>query len=353
MEQYQYTEPAELLDLMIDPVFCVKDNIIRKVNQAAAKLLLREGMELSSLLLTGLDDYAEFRSGTLYVTLSVFHTPWNASVVKSGDLDIFTLDRRIESDTLQSLALAAMELRVPLSNAMATVQRIESSEDPDVLQAASTLNRSLYQILRMVSNMSDAGSYPDFSPEPQNMNSLFREIIEKASAFSVSTGIHLTFEGLKEDVIGYADDQILERAVLNLISNAMKFTPKGGSVKASLTRRGSSLRFHLSDTGSGIGDNIRGTVFQRYTRAPAPEDSRYGIGLGMLLVRNAAACHGGAVLIDQPEGTGTRITITLSLRHPNTGMLRTDKLRVDYAGEREHALLELSDVLPDSMYQDI
>ena len=92
-------------------------------------------------------------------------------------------------------------------------------------------------------------------------------------------------------------------------------------------------------------------MFSRYLRQPALEDSRYGIGLGMVLIRTAAANHGGAVLIDQPEGTGTRITMTLSIRQSKETVLRSNILRVDYAGERDHGLIELSDCLPAELYE--
>ena len=70
-----------------------------------------------------------------------------------------------------------------------------------------------------------------------------------------------------------------------------------------------------------------------------------------MLVRSAAASHGGAVLIDQPEGGGARVTMTIAIRQSTSGTLRSPILRVDYAGERDHALVELSDVLPAQCYE--
>ena len=102
---------------------------------------------------------------------------------------------------------------------------------------------------------------------------------------------------------------------------------------------------------SGIAENLRGSIHRRYLRQPTIEDGRYGLGLGMVLIRSAAACHKGTVLIDQPEDTGTRITMTLAIRRNSDPTLRSPILRVDYAGERDHALLELADALPTSLYE--
>ena len=66
---------------------------------------------------------------------------------------------------------------------------------------------------------------------------------------------------------------------------------------------------------------------------------------------SAAAAHGGAVLIDQPEGWGTRVTLTIALRRETAEVLRSPIMRIDYAGERDHALTELSDCLPVSLYK--
>ena len=152
-----------------------------------------------------------------------------------------------------------------------------------------------------------------------------------------------------EDII--TDPLRLNQILLNILSNAIKFTPKGGTVTAKLTRSGRMLRLSVTDSGSGIAQSVRSSVFSRYLRQPALEDSRYGIGLGMVLIRTAAAHHGGAVLIDQPEGAGTRITMTMSIRQSKQATLRSNVLRVDYAGERDHGLIELSECLPTELYE--
>ena len=71
----------------------------------------------------------------------------------------------------------------------------------------------------------------------------------------------------------------------------------------------------------------------------------------MVLIRSAAASHGGAVLIDQPEGSGTRVTLTLAIRQDTSGNVRSPLLRMDYAGERDHGLLELSESLPAELFE--
>ena len=175
--------------------------------------------------------------------------------------------------------------------------------------------------------------------------------LDQNIAWAKAAGIRLEYQGLSKPVLCLADRELLERAVLNLLSNAFKFTPRGGTVRVTLFAGGTSLRLSVWDSGPGIAQEIQGNLFSRYLRQPGIEDSRFGLGLGMVLVRSAAAAHGGAVLIDQPEGWGTRVTISVALRREKAEVLRSPTMRIDYAGERDHALTELSDCLPVSLYK--
>ena len=254
------------------------------------------------------------------------------------------------------MALAARELREPLTNVMITADSLfplcATEDSPHAAEQVARLNRGLFQILRIIGNMSDAERCAAVShQETVDIPALFAEFFEKAETLISHTGITLTYEGPNQPIYGLADREQLERAVLNILSNAIKFTPKGGTVAAKLTHSGRMLRLSVTDSGSGIAQSVRSSVFSRYLRQPALEDSRYGIGLGMVLIRTAAAHHGGAVLIDQPEGVGTRITMTMSIRQSKQATLRSNVLRVDYAGERDHGLIELSECLPTELYE--
>lgn len=341
----------ELLDLMLQPAFAVEGKTITKVNPAAAQLLIREGDSLDQLLVTGQAEYEALREGSLYVTLDIFDTYWGACVTHTTQGTIFLLDRLSENSALQMLALAARELRSPLSEAMIAARKLANHEDPKLQDAASRLNQKLFQILRLVSNMSDASMPGSSNLSLYRMDALFREFFEKTAAYTAEAGFPLLFEGLDEEVSSLADRQELERAILNLVSNAMKFSPKGSPIRCRLTRHDSFLHLQVINQGDGIPASILPTVFQRHLRQPTIEDGRFGIGLGLLLVRSAASNHGGAVLIDQPEPGTTRVTVTMAIR-PATPRLNCPIL-IDYAGELDHTLLELSDCLPPSSYQKL
>lgn len=346
-----------MLDLMVSPGFCVTEQKIVKCNAAALGLLLREGMEIAPLLATGQAEYAEFDRGCLYLMLDVFGVQVGASVTRTGAYDVFILDEQPAQAELQAMALAARELREPLAGIMTTADRLfpmtALQDDPALREQVARMNRGLYQLLRIVGNMSDAGRYTAATASSQeaiDITAFMQEIFTRSRDLVSHAGTNLCFENLSQSLYLLADREKLERAVMNILSNALKFTPAGGTIDIRLSRREKRLYLTVQDSGEGIPDALRGSVHRRYQRQPGIEDGRHGIGLGMVLIRSAAAIHGGTVLIDHPEGAGTRITMTLAIRQDTGGNIRSPMLRIDYAGERDHALLELSDILPAELY---
>ena len=352
----QKKDAMEMLDLMVRPAFCVKDGVILRVNSAAEQYLLTPGTRIDSLLITGREEYQQLKDGCLYLTVSIDGCPCGASVTRKQDFDVFILEQEADQAQLQAMALAAKELRSPLASVMTVADRlfpmIRDENDPAQEQIAR-INRGLFQMLRVISNMSDAARYSGEDQgifEMRDVNEFLQEVFDQAAELIRHAEVSLQFTGLPAPVYSLIDCEKLERAVNNILSNAVKFTSKGGTIQVLLTRRGDKLYLTVQDSGQGIPEKLRGNVYSLYLRQPGVEDGRFGIGLGMVLIRSAAAIHGGTVLMETPEDRGTRITMTLSIRQDGADTLRSDILKVDYAGERSHSLIELSDCLPASLY---
>lgn len=347
MENHNQTPSPEIITG--GPAFSVRDNRIFTVNSAARDLPLQPGMALLPLLHTGREEYEAFTGGYLYLTLTLEDQVFGAAVTRQDGQDLFLLDA-VPDEALRAMALAARELRDPLCSLMIAADRLEPQNESQQYQL-SCISRSILQLQRILGNMSDAGqTHPSVRMEIGDYSAFFRELLEKAQTLTANSGLTLTYQGLSDPVFGRMDREVLERAVWNMLNNAIKFTPDGGEIQARLTRKGKLLAFQVQDSGSGIPQGRMQDLFHRYQRQPGIEDSRYGVGLGMVLIRNAATQHGGTVLIDQPAGSGTRITLTLPMRQDGTQPLRSP--RVDYAGEQDHGLLELSEFLPPEWYRD-
>lgn len=343
------------LQMLDRPAFCVQNGVISFVNQLARNRMISVDTPIQKLLPDDYEAYLEFTGGCLYLTLQLNCIPCGASVLRQKDWDIFLLDRDFDHAQLQVLALAAQQLRTPLSSVMTLADQILPTLPAEQAQQAAQLNRSLFQMLHAITNMSDADRYVHMEtahPEITEMDSFFRDIFEKAGAAASAAGITVCYNGLGKTLFSQTDREKVERAVLNLLSNAIKFSPEGGTVTGTLIVTGKFLRLSIEDQGQGPAFHTQGSLFSRYQREPGIEDSRFGLGLGMTLVRAAAAIHGGTVLLDHAQGT--RVTMTLAIRKNQDSWVRSPALRIgDYAGGRDTALLEFSESLPVSAYTEL
>lgn len=354
----QIKKDTLLLELIEKPVLCVQDGIIVDMNDAAARLQIPVQIPVTEFISGNVEDYRSFASGQLSLTLTIAGLPCEATVVRTEDTDLFILDQPENFEKLQAIALAAQQLRVPLNDVMTLTDQLLSSRDLEAECALRTqaqkINKGFFRLLRIISNMADAQRYASRDSvrmETLNLTSFCYEIFEKASALIQGTGITLKYTGLPQPVFGLASSEYLERGIYNLISNAVKFSPKGGTVEAKLTQTDNTLCLSICNQGERIPEHIYGNLFARYARQPGIEDGRHGIGLGMALIRTAAAVHGGTVLIDQPEKGGTRVCFTIALRQNDTGEIRSTILPLyDYAGGWDHGLVELSEALSYEAY---
>ncbi|MBQ9837897.1 MAG: HAMP domain-containing histidine kinase [Oscillospiraceae bacterium] len=345
----------DLLDVLLQPAFSVEQGVITAVNRGAAQLFLEPGTAVESLLATGQAEYAQFNGGCLYLTLLPGSEPRSARVIRKGGADIFILDPQEDLSQLNALALAARELRNPLADILATVDRlfpaIDEQEDPAVQQGMAAINKGLFRLQRLVCNMSDASRYRTLCrKQTVELQEMLGKLLSEAAYLCREAGVTLDYQNLKQSLYCSADAEMLERAIYNLISNSLKFSPKGSTVGFSAVKRGSRVYLTVTDSGSGISPDLYVGISRRYIREPGIEDGRFGIGLGMAMVQAAAAAHGGVVLFDPSREQGAQITLTLSLDDSKSTSVRSDIYTVDYAGERHHGLIELSDSLPAHVY---
>ncbi len=340
----------DLLEMMVQPVFCVKEGHILSLNSAARKLFLNEGEPVEPLLKTGAEEYRSMTEGCLYLTLVIGGQSFPASVRRMKDLDIFEIDT--EDAGLQSLTLASSQLRKPLGAALSQAsQLLDNEENPEVRAQLAQLNRNLYRMLRMLGNMSDADPTASHTPmETVNAGAFLGELFEKAQTLAQRSGRQLRYQGLQETVFCLLNRDQLERAVLNILSNAMKYTPKDGTIDATLTRRGRMLVLTVQDSGSGISQEIMGSLFRRHLRKPGIEDGRNGLGLGIRLIHAAAIHHGGTLLVTQGEAAGTKVVMTMAIRQKQDYSFRSPVFTMDYTGGFDHSLVELSEILDAGLY---
>jgi cell cycle sensor histidine kinase DivJ len=114
-----------------------------------------------------------------------------------------------------------------------------------------------------------------------------------------------------------ADRRAIQQILINLVSNAIKFTPNGGNVGISAKRIGSRLHFWVSDTGIGIAEENIGNLGKPFTQIQNGYTRAFeGAGLGLSLVKGLVALHDGTMAIESAPGEGTKVTISLPVEGP-------------------------------------
>jgi signal transduction histidine kinase len=111
-----------------------------------------------------------------------------------------------------------------------------------------------------------------------------------------------------------ADREKIERVMVNMLDNALKYTPENGRISVKADRRNSDLYVSISDTGPGIPPEDRERIFERFTQGTTTEYKRRGFGLGLAYCRLAVERHGGRIWVeDGEEGFGSRFIFTLPI----------------------------------------
>lgn len=215
------------------------------------------------------------------------------------------------------------ELRTPLALISGTVEELRTSTDLDERQRAELLDlasRNVDRLRRLVDSLLAYGrleaGHLEPRPVPTDVAALTAAACESFAREFLEAGIE--FSRKIDDVGGHVsvDPSMWETVLLNLLSNAYKFTLEG-SVTVSLHSEGSDLVLRVTDTGVGIAPETQVEVFERFRRDRTVEGrTDEGAGIGLALVRAVVERHGGRIHVDSAVGVGTTMTVTMPIVRP-------------------------------------
>jgi two-component system heavy metal sensor histidine kinase CusS len=209
----------------------------------------------------------------------------------------------------------AHELRTPIANMLGEAQ-VALTRDRTAAEYRETIESSVAEcerLSRIVDNLLFVARV-DAAREPIARKQFdARAAIEKIAAFyqTVADDRHVTITCSGNGQI-YADPDLFERAVGNLLDNALRFTAEHGSIRIAVSKHNSDFEVAVSDTGYGIAPEHLPRVFDRFYRAESSRSSD-GAGLGLALVKSIVDLHGGSAKIDSEIGRGTTVKLTFPL----------------------------------------
>ena len=253
---------------------------------------------------------------------SYIHTRRLNAELATRNQELQDLSHKLEesmANKLDFFTSVSHDLRTPLSLVAGPLEHVLTSPlSSDQRKSLMIARRNVDFMLRLVGNILDFRKIENGSMQlKMSRFDLAAAIQEWMTGFS-DAAVDRTFryDGPKSLMVE-ADMHLAERALFNLLSNAFKFTPVGGSVTVSLVQEGDEAILAVLDTGKGISPDKLPFIFDRFYQVG---DSSSGTGIGLALVRSIAALHGGTVSVDSREGQGSCFSVRFPLTHPETAV---------------------------------
>jgi signal transduction histidine kinase len=228
----------------------------------------------------------------------------------------------LELDQIKSRFFANIshELRTPLTLLLAPLetllQKFSRSFDGETREMLVTMHSNGMRLLKLINDLLDLvrleSGRMEIKREPLPVVEFVRGLASAARQVAEDKRLRLETAVAPEVGTVLADRDKLEKVVLNLLFNALKFTPAGGRVELRAAKRDESLVLTVADTGMGISEKNLPHVFDRFWQADGSSKRKYqGVGIGLALVKELVELHGGQVSVESQEGKGTIFSVSL------------------------------------------
>lgn len=349
-----------LLYLLQQPAFCIQDDGEILCNRAAAHLAPPDRGGLASWLNAAAPLYEDWsRRDSLELALTVAGCAYSVTVQALQDGELFLMSACGGAQNADaSLAVAAQVLRQPLTDLFTLSRRLfaglEEAEDPTLQPQTAAITRHLYRLIRITGNLADLDQLRSGQYAPRwtrmELNAFLSPLLEDLSALCASAGKTLECTLPREQAQFFADASLLERAILNLLSNAIKYGDAEKPIQFWAEVRPSVLLLRIRNSCREADSDLLSAAFRRMEQRGVLPDPRWGVGLGLPLVRHIAQLHGGSVALEAGQDGSVTVTMSLSRKRPPQEAMLKSPPPLDYTGGIHRGLVELSDVLPAQCY---
>jgi len=233
----------------------------------------------------------------------------------------FTSLHRFTADASHELKTPLMVIRVDVERAL-----MNPATPPEAIEALDQALEQISLMAEMVDNLltlarADEGN-ANLAVERCDLRELVGEAAETAGILGEAPGISVRTELPEGPVVAAVDRSRIRQLLLNLVTNAIKYTPGGGKVSLALVDQGQTVALIVGDDGIGIAAADLPHIFDRFYRADIARTrtgDRPGTGLGLAITKWIAEAHGGTIGVQSRPGRGTVVTVTLPKEQPAAG----------------------------------
>lgn len=215
------------------------------------------------------------------------------------------------------------ELRTPINVISSTQQLINKFNNEDITISKEKMSyymsiqdKNIRRLLNLINNLIDTekiehGNYK-INIREYNIVSVVEEATLSLKQYAESKKISLIVDPEIEECIVECDNYEIERCIVNLVSNAIRFTDAGGEIVVAIKEKNDHITIIVEDDGCGIEENLIGTIFDRFSQGTeSSKESKGGSGLGLAITKSIVELHGGNISVKSVVNTGTKFIINL------------------------------------------
>jgi signal transduction histidine kinase len=269
------------------------------------------------------------------------------------------LRSELEFDRLNSefLANVSHEFKTPLNVILGTIQLIElfSKKEPkdiiskDMNRHVHVMKQNCYRLLRLVNNLIDltkirSNAYK-IHLKNYNIINLIEDITLSVAEYTESQGVFVGFDTDTEEKVMACDPDQIERIILNLLSNSIKFTKPGGEIWVSIQDKEDSLLITIKDNGVGIPEDQLKVIFERFRQVDRSLTRDHeGSGIGLSLVKSLVEMHKGTIQVKSEYGKGSEFIIELPVEILSETAEVNEKKKIVEQNKVARINIEFSDI---------
>lgn len=240
--------------------------------------------------------------------------------------------RELNETRIQFFMNISHEIRTPMTLILAPLERmIGHDKDPERQRNYLLMRENSRRILRLINQMMDVRKIEQgkflLDYHPVELVEFLQNIYDVFAANAQSRNIDYTFVHEMDRLQVYVDPDNMDKIVMNLLSNAFKFTPDGGKVTLQLIEKDADFEVRVADSGVGIPDDEKQKVFERFYSAKH-QNGYMGTGIGLNLTSLLVRLHKGTITIeDNPEGQGTLFIVNMPVGDESLRVIKQESLQ--------------------------
>lgn len=268
------------------------------------------------------------------------------------------LSEAIEYEKLRAefFANISHELRTPINVIYSSIQLLElkinstnDENDKKIKNYINIMKQNCYRLIRIINNLIDVtkidSGYFELQLENHDIVNVVENITLSVTEYTESKGIKLIFDTDMEEKIIACDNDKIERIILNLIANAVKFTDNGGIIKVNMKDGKDKLYISVKDTGIGIPKDKQKSIFDRFIQVDKSfARQREGSGIGLSLVKSLVEMHGGKISVISEEGEGSEFIVELPVKTIDKNESNLNTTEYDCNSNIQKVNIEFSDI---------